>query len=112
MLNLEEIKARCEAAIDRLNRIENPTQPIRLSLQDIPALIAEVERLRAEWDAAVEDLNTVGVYSRHCRTCKWHGIGNGCKERREEMRMIGFCPLPCWQWRGMQENNDEFQFAI
>jgi len=67
--------------------------------KDLTDLLDEVERLRLERDAAVEDLK----FGWTCRTCKHFLPGNGGRE-------------PCiscdsekhvWKWRGTKEVTEE-----
>jgi hypothetical protein len=68
------------------------------SLADIPALLAEVKRLTAERDAAVEDLKT---YGRNIHTCR---LGKSCNEISAGHDRCYACDG--WQWRGVQPKEE------
>jgi hypothetical protein len=128
---LQEIKARAEAAtpgewecrIDVGNRfyVSAPSYGVRdfcclsggferredaeltaHARTDIPDLIAEVERLRAELEAARGDMRALSDEYKFCNMCKYHN-GEGVDTCSHPLRFS--CDAEnFYEWRGVTEN--------
>ena len=94
---INAIRARCEAAEDNYKSVRANFELMELFHVDIPDLLAEVERLTRELEAAKRDM---AISSMDCTTCKYADLAE--------------CLSPCcdcgnpewggsrenWQWRG------------
>jgi len=92
---LKAIKARCEAGVELIDelhteRLEYPEYlTLRTSIDDIPALLDEIDRLKAERDAALTEVCRRcpdgevidGIKHYPCNGCKWRGV-----QEKEEVK--------------------------
>ncbi|MDR0512067.1 MAG: hypothetical protein LBG93_03055 [Treponema sp.] len=70
--------------------------------RDIRDLIAEVERLTRERDAAVADLKNINIQETFCSTCKYFNFSAKENPCAQCLKNIENGRIK-WQWRGVQE---------
>ena len=93
---LQEIKARVEAAVYDCDYMELES----LALHSIPDLIAEVERLRAELEAARGDMRELSGHYKICKFCMYDKGGgvSDCKDYKCDSENH-------YDWRGLCAEN-------
>jgi len=99
---LEAIWEKCEAihgiGIIATNGLDADSAR-NLILKDIPALLAEIDRLQRERDAAVADIKLATTEGEICILCKYYNANNMC----DGIKSGCDGSYSGWQWRGAQE---------